>query len=338
MLQTYEKTADELHEEFACLNTPRIYDDAACAQLADAIHRIRLLKAERNAVVLAHNYQRPEIFEVADFMGDSLELARQATTVIADVIVFCGVHFMAETAKILNPEKTVLLPDLRAGCSLADTVTAEELVERRDALRRLYPDLQVVAYVNTTADVKAVADVCCTSANAVKVVNSLPSPRVLMVPDRNLALYTARHTEKEVLYWEGCCNVHDGLTAAEVLACREAHPKAVFLAHPECRPEVLDLATVIRSTAGMLEFVRRAPETEFIIGTEQGIIHTLQKENPGKIFYSPSPNLVCPDMKRITLDDILAALDQSRHRITVPPEVRLPALKAVERMLAVPRD
>jgi quinolinate synthase len=196
----------------------------------------------------------------------------------------------------------------------------------------------VVTYVNSSAAVKAESDICCTSANAVKVVNSLEAPRVLMVPDRNLALYTARHTSKEVLFWEGCCNVHDGLTAADVLAACAAHPQAIFMAHPECRPEVLDLAAVIRSTSGMLEYVRRSPAREFIIGTEMGIIHTLKKENPYKVFYSPSPRLSCPDMKRISLDDVVLALKERRHRIIVPPEVRLRALQAVERMLAVPRD
>ena len=207
-----EKTAAQLATEFAALNEPRIYNETACANLAETIHRIRALKTERNAVVLAHNYQRPEIFEVADFIGDSLELARQATTVDADVIVFCGVHFMAETAKILNPAKTVLLPDLRAGCSLADSVSADELVERRDALRTLYPDLQVVAYVNTTAAVKAVVDVCCTSANAVKIVNALPAQHVLFVPDEHLGDYEQRESTKTVISWNGNCYVHHQIT------------------------------------------------------------------------------------------------------------------------------
>src|SRR5512143_3745136 len=192
MQPAIEKTAAQLAATFAPLNEPRMYSEGECADLAQTLHRIRALKAQRNAVILAHNYQRPEIFEVADFIGDSLELARQAATVSADVIVFCGVHFMAETAKILNPDKTVLLPDLRAGCSLADSVTAEELVERRDALRALYPDLQVVAYVNTTAAVKAVVDVCCTSANAVKIVNALPAQHILFVPDEHLGDYVQR--------------------------------------------------------------------------------------------------------------------------------------------------
>jgi len=289
---------------------------------------------ERNAILLAHNYQPGEIQDVADFLGDSLGLSITAARTPAEVIVFCGVHFMAETAAVLCPEKTVLLPREDVGCYMAATITPAALRARKAEL----PGVPVVTYVNSTAAVKAESDICCTSANAVKVVNSLTGNRVLMVPDRNLALYTARHTAKEVLYWEGCCNVHDALTAAEVLAAKEAHPGAVFLAHPECRPEVLDLADVIRSTSGMLQYVREAPGREFIIGTEMGIIYTLQKENPGKIFYSPSPRLLCPDMKRITLDDVVAALKENRHIITVPPETRRRALLAVDRMLAVPRD
>ncbi len=295
---------------------------------------VRQWLKRRNAILLAHNYQPPEIQDAADFLGDSLALSLTAAKTPAEVIVFAGVHFMAETAAILCPDKTVLLPRLDVGCFMADTVSAEGLKARKAEL----PGVPVVTYVNSTAAVKSESDICCTSANAVKVVNSLPGARVLMVPDRNLAKYTARHTDKEVLFWEGCCNIHDALTAQEVLAARAAHPKALFLAHPECRPEVLDLADAIRSTSGMLEFVRASGATEFIVGTEQGILYTLQQQNPGKIFYSPSPNLVCPDMKRITLDDILAALKENRHRITLPEEVRRRALTAVQRMLAVPRD
>jgi quinolinate synthase len=290
--------------------------------------------ARRHAILLAHNYQPPEIQDVADFLGDSLGLSITAAQTPAEVIVFAGVHFMAETAAILCPDKTVLLPRLDAGCFMAETITAEALQARKAQL----PGTPVVAYVNSSAAVKAESDICCTSANAVKVVNSLTASRVLMVPDRNLALYTARHTDKEVLHWEGCCNIHDALTPEEVRACRAAHPVAVFLAHPECRPEVLRLAEVIRSTSGMLAYVRRSAAQEFIIATEMGILHTLKKENPGKIFYSPSSALLCPDMKRIGLDDILAALEENRHRIILPEDVRLRALQAVERMLAVPRD
>jgi len=289
---------------------------------------------KRRALLLAHNYQPGDIQDAADFTGDSLALSITAAGTAAKVIVFAGVHFMAETAAILCPDKTVLLPRLDVGCYMAGTITVPKLQARKAEL----PGVPVVAYVNSTAAVKAESDICCTSANAVKIVNSLTASRVLMVPDRNLALYTARHTAKEVLYWEGCCNIHDALTPAEVLACRALHPQAVFIAHPECRPGVLDLAEVIRSTSGMLSHVRESAAQEFIIGTEKGILHTLRKENPGKRFYSPTDRLLCPDMKRITLNDILTALKENRYRVTVPEEVRLPALRAVERMLAAPRD
>jgi len=295
---------------------------------------VREWLARREAILLAHNYQPPEIQDIADLTGDSLALSVTASQTPAKIIVFAGVHFMAETAAILCPAKTVLLPRLDVGCYMADTVTAETLKARKAEL----PGVPVVTYVNSSAAVKAESDICCTSANAVKVVNSLPGSRVLMVPDKNLALYTARHTEKEVLTWAGCCNIHDALTAQEVLDTKAAHPEAPFVAHPECRPEVLDLADAIRSTTGMLEFARSSEAREFIIGTEMGILHTLNKENPDKKFYSPSPNLICPDMKRITLADLIAALKEKRHQITLPEDMRQRALLAVERMLAVPRD
>ena len=295
---------------------------------------VREWLARREAILLAHNYQPPEIQDVADFTGDSLALSVTAANTPAQIIVFAGVHFMAETAAILCPDKTVLLPRLDVGCYMADTVTAESLRARKAEL----PGVPVVTYVNSSAAVKAESDICCTSANAVKVVNSLPGPQVLMVPDKNLALYTARHTDKEILTWAGCCNIHDALTAGEVQAAKTAHPQALFLAHPECRPEVLDLADAIRSTSGMLEFVREAAAREFIIGTEMGILHTLQKENPGKSFFSPSANLLCPDMKRITLGDLISSLQEKRHQISLPEDMRQRALLAVERMLAIPRD
>lgn len=290
--------------------------------------------SRRNGILLAHNYQPPEIQDIADFLGDSLALSITAAQTPARVIVFAGVHFMAETAAILCPDKTVLLPRLDVGCFMAETVSAQALRARKAEL----PGVPVVAYVNSSAAVKAESDICCTSANAVKVVNSLTEPRVLMVPDRNLALYTAARTDKEILFWEGCCNIHDALTAEEVRACRAAHPEAVFLAHPECRPEVLALADAIRSTSGMLAYARASAAREFIIGTEMGILHTLRKENPEKIFYSPSQGLLCPDMKRISLEDIVLALQENRYQVTLPEDMRLRALKAVERMLAVPRD
>jgi len=295
---------------------------------------VRRWLEQRRGILLAHNYQPGEIQDVADYLGDSLALSMTAAKTPAEVIVFCGVHFMAETAAILCPDKTVLLPREDVGCYMAATITAEQLRARKAEL----PGVPVVTYVNSTAAVKAESDICCTSANAIQVVNSLTPARVLMVPDRNLALYTARRTAKEVLCWEGCCNIHDALTPAEVQACRAAHPHAVFIAHPECRPEVLDLAEVIRSTSGMLQYVRQSEAREFIVGTEMGILHTLRTENPDKLFYSPSSHLVCPDMKRITLTDVINALKDNRHQITVPEVIRRPALLAVERMLAVPRD
>ena len=297
---------------------------------------VRHLLEKRKAILLAHNYQPGEIQDIADYLGDSLDLSMRAAQTEAEVIVFCGVHFMAETAAILCPNKTVLLPRLDLGCCLAESVTTPQLLARKAEL----PGVPVVTYVNSTAAVKAESDVCCTSANAVRVANSLAAPRVLMVPDQNLARYVARHTPKEIeiLYWEGWCNVHDGLTPREVLESKAVHPQAVFLAHPECNPEVLDLADAVRSTSGMLQYVQEAADKEFIIGTEKGIIHRLRKENPAKVFYSPSQRLICRPMKRITLTDVITALKENRHQITVPEEIRLRALKAVERMLAVPRD
>jgi quinolinate synthase len=297
---------------------------------------IRRLLEERQGILLAHNYQPGEIQDVADLVGDSLELSLTASKTDARVIVFCGVHFMAETAAILCPDKTVLLPRLDVGCCLAESVKADKLKARKAEL----PGVPVVTYVNSTAAVKAESDICCTSANAVQVVNSLAAPRVLMVPDQNLALYVARHTSKEVeiIAWEGWCNVHDGLSVEEVRESRVAHPQAIFLAHPECNPEVLDQTEVIRSTSGMLKYVHESPAAEFIIGTEKGILHRMRKENPAKLFYSPSKRLICRPMKRITLSDVVTALQENRHRITVPEDIRLRALTAVERMLAVPRD
>ncbi len=297
---------------------------------------VRQWLKRRRAIMLAHNYQPGPIQDVADLVGDSLELSMAAAKTEAEVIVFCGVHFMAETAAILCPEKTVLLPRTDLGCCLAESVKVEKLKERKEEL----PGVPVVTYVNSTAAVKAESDICCTSANAVRVVNSLTASRVLMVPDQNLALYVARHTPKgvEIITWEGWCNVHDGLTAAEVLKCREIHPGAVFIAHPECNPEVLDLADAICSTSGMLQYVHEAGAREFTIGTEQGILHRMKKENPGKLFHSPCRRLICRPMKRMTMADVLSALKENRHIITVPEETRLRALKAVERMLAVPRD
>lgn len=321
---------DELYERLSRLEDRVTYTPESCEQFFEQIGEIRWLKKERNAVVLAHNYQRPEIFEVADFIGDSLELARQASTVEVQVIVFCGVHFMAETAKILNPEKTVLLPDLRAGCSLADSVDAESLMERKEELRALYPDLAVVSYVNTTADVKAESDVCCTSSNAVKIVNALPNRHILFVPDENLARYVQRETDKTIISWDGNCYVHHQITPLEVAQVKRNLPHVRILAHPECRADVLELADAVLSTSGMVRYARESPASEFLIVTECGLSDRLLLELPEKKFYKVCK--LCQYMKMITLQDTLDSLRSMRYKITLEEEVRAGAEKALRKM------
>ncbi len=331
MQAAVEKTAVELESAFRRLHESNIYNADTCASMVDTIHRIRALKAERNAVVLAHNYQRPELFEVADFVGDSLELAKQATTVDAEVIVFCGVHFMAETAKILNPSKTVLLPDLRAGCSLADSVTAEELVERRDALRKVYPDLQIVAYVNTTAAVKAVVDACCTSSNAVKIVNALPTEHILFVPDRHLGEYVQKETAKTVITWDGNCYVHHQITPDNILKVKDAIPGIKVLAHPECRADVAAIADAVLSTSGMVQYAKQSEAMEFLVVTECGLSDRLLVEVPEKQFYKACK--LCQFMKMITLEGTLRSLQQMEHEIVLDEDVRRGAERSLRRML-----
>lgn len=289
---------------------------------------------ERDGILLAHNYQRAEIQDIADLSGDSLGLSIQAGRTGAKVIVFCGVHFMAETAAMVSPGKTVLLPRMDAGCPMADTITAKALRARKKEL----PGVPVVTYVNSTAEVKAESDICCTSANAVAVVKSVSAGRVLMTPDRNLAQYTRRHVDKEVILWDGCCNIHDNLTAKQVGRAKARWPKAVVLAHPECRPEVIDLADEARSTSGMLDFCAKSSAKEFIIATENGLLHPLRKQNPDKKFYQAARTMICPDMKLTRLEDVSLALETMEPVVTVPEDIRRRAVKAVERMLAVPRD
>ena len=297
--------------------------------------RIRQLLKERNAILLVHNYQRPEIQDIADLTGDSLGLSIEAAKTPAEIIVFCGVHFMAETASILCPDKVVLLPVISAGCPMADMITAQSLVEKKKEL----PGVPVVSYVNSSASVKAESDICCTSANAIQVVNSLVNcASVLMTPDRNLALYTQRYTDKEVVYWEGFCPYHDRLIAEQVRKVKNDHPRALFLAHPECRPEVIDLADEVKSTSGMLDYARKVKNKEFIIGTETGIIHTLKTQNPDKIFIPADDKMICIDMKKIYLTDIVNALLNISPVIKVEEDIRARAKRAVERMLKVPRD
>lgn len=298
------------------------------AQLAD---RIKDLAAGRNAIILAHNYQPPEIQDIADLCGDSLELSMKAAKTDADVIVFCGVHFMAETASILSPQKTVLLPAPNAGCPMADTVTPDALSDKLDEL----DPMPVVTYVNSSAAVKAMSTVCCTSANAVKVVKSIDEDEMLMVPDRNLAAYAAAHTEKTIHAWNGFCPFHNNLTPETVHQVKQQHPKALFMAHPECPMSVLKLADVIASTSGMLDYARQSEHDEFIVGTEVGLLHPLGKANPGKTFYPASEAMYCEDMKRITLADVADSLENLTGEVKVPEDIRAPALGAVERMLAL---
>jgi quinolinate synthase len=293
--------------------------------------RIPALKEERDAVILAHNYQIGPVQDIADLVGDSLELSRAAASMDCRVIVFCGVDFMAETAAILSPEKKVILPAPDACCPMAEMVTAGEV----RLLRERYPDAAVVAYVNTTAEVKAESDICCTSANAVKVVESLEEDQVIFVPDRNLALYVARFSKKEILPWEGFCIVHDRFTPADVLAARERHPGAEVIVHPECRPEVIDLADGVYSTSGIIRHACTGAGEEFIIGTEVGILHRLGQECPRKWCYPLSEKAVCVNMKKTDLQMVYNALERLEPRITVPEEVARRARKAIDRMLAV---
>jgi quinolinate synthase len=323
-------TGTELEALFTPLGNAT-YSAERCAAMADTIAEIQALKRERNAVILAHNYQRPELFRVADFVGDSLELARQATRVDAETIVFCGVHFMAETAKILNPSRRVILPDLRAGCSLADSATAEDLATRKEELRAVYPDLAVVGYVNTTAEVKAECDACCTSSNAVRVVEALPSEHILFVPDQNLASYVQSQTKKTIIAWDGNCYVHHQITPEQIASVRRALPQVRVLAHPECRADVLALADAVLSTSGMVKYARESPEREFLIVTECGLSDRLLLEVPEKKFYKSCK--LCQYMKMITLEGTRDALRDLQPEITLPEDVRVRAAAALERML-----
>jgi quinolinate synthase len=291
-----------------------------------------LLK-EKNAIMLAHNYQPPEIQDLADLCGDSLELSIRAADTDADVIVFCGVHFMAETASILSPDKTVLLPRADAGCPMADMISPVAL----NARCRDLPGVPVVTYVNSSAAVKALSTICCTSANAVEVVNSLVADELLMTPDRNLARNTARQTKKKIHLWDGCCPIHDRLTVADVQAAKATHPGAMFMAHPECRPEVVDMADAALSTSGMIRFAAESDANEFIVGTEVGLLYPLAQKNPGKIFHPASDQMMCPDMKKITPQDILDCLQDMSGQVQVPEDIRIPALAAVTRMIDLSR-
>jgi len=317
--------------------------------------QILRFKEEKRAVILSHNYQRDEVQEIADFVGDSLELSRTAATLDCDMIVFCGVHFMAESASILSPEKTVLLPEREAGCPMADMIRADapRLVRKTfpgfenppayvyppefslKDIKKQNPGVPVVAYVNTTAEVKAESDICCTSANVVRVIESLPGDAVICVPDKNLSMWAARNTQKKVIAWDGYCNIHERVTVEDIGRARREHPQAVVMAHPECRIEVLELADHVTSTSGMLRFATASPEKEFVVGTEIGLLHRLRKENPHKLFYPLRNDMVCPNMKKTTLQSILKSFRENIFVVKVPEHIRIPAKLTLDRMLAV---
>jgi quinolinate synthase len=317
--------------------------------------KILNLKEQRNAIILAHNYQREEIQDIADYTGDSLELSRTAASLVCDVIVFCGVNFMAESASILSPDKTVILPEIGACCPMADMITVSAARNLKTQfpgyhytggyrypadftlkdIKILHPGVPVVAYVNTTADVKAESDICCTSANGVKIVESLDSDKVICIPDRNLSAWIAKNTKKEVIAWDGFCHVHDRVTPEDVIEARKAHPDAVVLAHPECRIEVCEMADHVTSTSGMLRFAKSSDAKEFVIGTETGLLYKLRKDNPDKIFHPLRKDMVCPNMKKTTLKSVFHAMETMTYKIKVPEELRVPAKRALDRMLEI---
>jgi quinolinate synthase len=293
--------------------------------------RILELKKEKNAIILAHNYQRGEVQDIADFVGDSLELSQKATKTDADVIVFCGVHFMAETASILNPEKTVLLPDAGAGCPMANMINSTQLQERKKEL----PGYTVVTYINSTAAVKAESDYCCTSANGVKVVNTIKNDKILFVPDQYLGDFISKKTGKKMELWPGYCPTHVKILPDDIIKQKKAHPDAKVVVHPECRPDVVALADEALSTSGMIRYAAHEDVKELIVGTEVELLHRLNKENPGKKFYPASTRAICPNMKKITLEKILESLETMLPVVKVPEEIRLKAKASVDRMLEI---
>jgi len=299
---------------------------ASREQLSERIGR---LKVERNAILLVHNYQLPEVQDIADFLGDSLGLSRQAAATDADTIVFCGVHFMAETAAILSPQKAVLLPVLEADCPMARMITPERLQAMKDG----HPGAKVVTYVNSTAEIKAMSDYCCTSANAVKVLRAVDEDEVIFVPDRWLGSYAARFVNKKVYCHDGFCPTHHRIMPAHILRLKHDHPAAEVVVHPECPASVVELADAVESTTGICNYVRARSAEEFIIGTEVGLLYRLEKENPGKRFYAPSYVAVCPNMKMTTLETIVWALEDMEHRITVPEPIASAARASIDRML-----
>jgi quinolinate synthase len=297
---------------------------------ARLIEEILHLKKDKNAIILAHNYQLGEIQDIADFVGDSLELSQKAAQTDAAVIVFCGVDFMAETASILCPDKRVLLPDLHAGCPMANMVTAEGLRKKKED----HPEATVVCYVNSTAEVKAESDVCCTSSNAVKIVGNLPEEqRILFVPDQYLGHFVSTRTGREMILWPGFCPTHARIRSQDIIRLKQEYPQAKVVVHPECRPEVTAIADDVLSTGGICRFARDTSAVDIIVGTEIGILHRLRKENPDKRFIPVSEQAVCPRMKLITLENVLWSLQEMAPEVKVPEEIRLRAKSAVDSML-----
>jgi quinolinate synthase len=295
--------------------------------------RITELKKKNNAVILAHNYQLPEIQDIADLLGDSLDLAMKAQKTNADNIIFCGVDFMAESAKILNPEKNVIIPDIDARCPMANMVNLNDL----EKLKNKNPDVKVVAYINTTSDVKAISDVCCTSSNGVKVVKSLKSKKVIFVPDKNLGAYIQRFVpEKEMILWPGMCATHHRIRKQDIFNLKKEHPKSKVLVHPECRPEIIDIADHALSTNGMVNYAKESDAKEFIIGTEKELCYRLKNENPNKMFY-PIKSAVCPNMKKITLEKVLNSLETLEPKIHLSEEIMKKAKKPLQKMMEIGR-
>ena len=295
--------------------------------------KIMNLKKEKNAVILAHNYQLPEIHDIADFVGDSLGLSIEASRTDADIIVFCGVHFMAETAKILSPQKMVLLPDNSAGCPMADMITPDGLKN----LKKKHPDAVTVCYVNTSAAVKAECDYCCTSSNALKMARHIlkTNREIIFVPDKYLARYVSDQLNQKFIVWDGFCPTHARISPEDINEAKTLHPRAKVIAHPECRPEVTRLADAVLSTEKMCEYAQNNKANEFIIGTEPGIIYRLKKENPAKSFYPVSGNVICPNMKKINLEKVLWSLENFSHQITIKPGIMDKARLSIERMLQI---
>jgi len=301
---------------------------------AGLIEKISALKGKRNAVLLVHNYQLGEVQDIADFIGDSLDLSQRAAETNADVIVFCGVHFMAETASILCPDKVVLLPDINAGCPMANMITAERL----RAKKKEHPQAAVVCYINSSAEVKAESDVCCTSANATRVVESLDTREILFVPDQYLGHYVSARTGKKMVLWPGFCPTHVRIKPERIKELKKEYPQAKVVVHPECTPEVIALADEVLSTSGMCRYAQRDEVREMVVGTEIGIIHRLKKENPGKRFIPISEQAICPNMKLITLEKVLWSLEEMEPEVKVPEEIRLRAKAAVDKMIKIGRE